>query len=253
MNTHSVKVKNNIIIVDSGFLADFFGRNKNTIRGWKNSKNMPVYETDDKGVNYFNLVEVIAWVKINISEKFNHNKSKTINAEEDDDFELNLPYGLEIAEIDLDNSLHLAILVAHPMGELIRDTLEFRSKQIEKDSDIEKKNFELRVRKKEFLKTEELNIALSETMSMVKDVDINARSKFPIEIVEELLNEGYVEKKDKEKIQKLISGVVDKHMKEKYKIIASQFMKHTVKKTKEVTLKFLDEMKELIKKGESDE
>lgn len=247
MKTHNVQVDKNKIIVDVNLLADFFERNKNTIRGWKNSNNMPTYSTDDRGVNYFDLLEVYDWKKINISEKFNHNKNKEITLEEDNDFKLELPFDLKIADIDLNNSLHLSILAAHPMGELIRDTLEFKSKQIEKNADIAKKEFELRVRKKEFLQTDELNARMSEFIAMVKDVDINSRAKFPTEIAEALLNENIINREDKAKIQRIVSEIIDKTQKDKYKIISTQFMKHIVTKTKKVTIDFLQEMIELIK------
>lgn len=252
MKNHAVRVKKNLILVDISFLADFFGRNKNTVRGWKNSKNMPVHETDDRGVNYFDLLEAYKWYKINISEKFNKNKDKNIDAEVEDDFVFELPYGLEIAEIDLDNSLHLAILAAHPMGELIRDTLEFRAKQFEKEKDIEKKSFELKVRKREFLKTEELNQILAETVAMIKDVDINSRAKFPIEIAEALLNAGVIKREDKANTQGLIAEAFDEVQNEKYKLIDQQFMKHIQGYTPKIAKKFLYGIYKMIK-GEEDE
>ena len=67
MSKHTVEVEKNLIIVDTKLLSDYFGRNQNTIRGWKNSKNMPTLKTDDRGVNYFDLLEAIQWVKLNIS------------------------------------------------------------------------------------------------------------------------------------------------------------------------------------------
>ena len=41
MAQHKVEVLKHQIIVDTKLLSDYFGRNQNTIRGWKNSKNMP--------------------------------------------------------------------------------------------------------------------------------------------------------------------------------------------------------------------
>ena len=250
MDTHFVRLEKNRIVVDSKFLSVFFGRNKNTIRGWKNSKNMPVYETDDKGVNYYDLMEVVQWKKLNIEEKFSNNRDKKIDADSDDDFKLDLPYDLEIANIDLDNSLHLSILAAHPFGELIRDTLEFKAKQREKEKDIEKKEFELKVRKKEFIKTEELNQALAETFAMVKDVDVNSRSKFPIEIAEALLNENIITKEQKEQVRLMISRITDEVQNEKWKIISSQFMEHIKGYTVKTAKKFLYEIYKMIKRGE---
>ena len=251
MKSHTVQIGKNLIVVDVNLLSDFFGRNKNTIRGWKNSKEMPVYETDDRGVNYFNLLEVYDWKKIHISEKFNHNKDKQIDLEKDEDFKLVLPYGLELADIDLDNSKHLAVLAAHPMGELIRDTLEFVKQQAKREADVQKSEFELRVRKKEFLKTEELNARMSEFIAMVKDIDINARAKFPVEIMENLLNADLIKPERKADAQSIISESIDEVQQEKYKIISEQFMKHIVGKTKEVTVEFLEEMIDYIKKEES--
>lgn len=252
MKTHVVRVDEGIIVVDVNLIADFTGRNKNTVRGWKNSKGAPVYETDDRGVNYFDLFKFIDWKKININEKFNHNRDKTIDIESEDDFKLELPHNLKIAEIDLNNSIHLSILAAHPMGQFIRDTLEFRAKQLEKEKDIEKKSFEMQVRKREFLKTEELKQILAETTAMVLDADINTRSRFPVEISEVLLNASIIDKKEKENTQSLIIGAIDEINNEKYKLMKSQFMKRLKGKTKQSSIKFLEELIEQIKEEEND-
>lgn len=247
-----VRVSKGIIVVDINFLAIFFNRGKGTVRKWRSEKGMPSYEVNDRGEYFYNIMEVHDWKKLHIEEKFNHNRNKEINAEDEDDFKLDLPYDLEIAEIDLDNSLHLSILAAHPMGELIRDTLEFRAKQFEKEKDIEKKAFELQVRKREFLKTDELNQILTETLAMVKDIDINTRAKFPVEIADVLMKEDMITKDQKEKIQSLVSKAMDEVQNEKYKIISKQFMKHIQGYTDEATVEFLEDMIEQIK-GEDDE
>jgi len=237
---HKIRVDKNLILVNRNLLAEYFGRSKNTISGWKNNKNMPVYITEE-GTHYYNLLEVIEWNSQNVNERFNPNRDKEIKLKDGiEEFKLDLPYGLEIAEIDTKNSLHLSILAAHPMGELIRDTLEFKTK-------YDKSEFELRVKKKEFLKTEELNARMSEFLALVKDVDVNMRAKFPLEIAEDLLEIGLIKESDREMVQSIISKSIDKIQKEKYKIISKQFMKHIIGRTKKITLSFLDEMKEYIR------
>jgi len=252
MKTHVVRVEKNKIIVDGTFIADFKGRNKNTIRGWTNSKGMPVFETDDRGKNFFNLMEVHDWIKINISRKFNKNKSSEIDIEEEDDFKLDLPYDLELADIDLEDSLHLSILAAHPFGEMIRDTLKFVQEQEKREIEINTKEHDYNIKKGMYLKVEELNARMTEFMALVKDSDVNARAKFPIEIADELISSDLVKKEDKEKIQEIIRQAVDEVQEEKYNVISSQFMKHIVGKTKKITVEFLNEMIELIK-GEKDD
>ena len=250
MTEHKVKADKHKVIVDVNLLSVFFGRNKNTVRAWKNAKGMPVDHIDDKGVNYFNLMEVHDWKKINIADKFNNNKNTEIDIKNEDDFKLDLPYGLQLADIDLENSLHLSILAAHPFGEMIRDTLKFVQEQDKREIEIQTKNHELQVRKGKYLKIEEFNGGMTEFMALVKDSDINARAKFPIEIAEELLNVGIISKDNKIKTQEVISKAIDEVQDEKYKIISSQFMKHIKTKTKEVTIQFLEEQIEILKQKE---
>lgn len=238
------------IIVDSNLLAIFYKRNKNTIRNWKNSKSMPVYEILD-GINYFDIMEVHDWKKINIKERFSNNKSKEIEIETEDDFKLDLPYGLELADIDLENSLHLSILAAHPMGELIRDTLDFVLNQDKKQIEINTKNHDYQVKKGKYLKVEELNSRMTEFMALVKDSDINARAKFPIEIAEELLASDLIVKESKTKTQEIISTSIDEVQNEKYKMISTQFMKHIIGKTKKVTISFLEDMIKILKEKDT--
>lgn len=241
MTEHKVKVDKNIVIVDVGLLATFFERNKNTIRGWKNSKNMPVYETDDRGVNFYNLLEVYDWKKINISEKFNHNKTSEVDENFEDDFKLELPYGLEMANINLDNSLHLSILAAHPMGQLIRETLEFKSKQKEKEKELEKRQFDLDVKKGKYIEIQELNKALVETLSLLKEQDVNMRTTLPIAIVDYLILEKIIKPQDKSKLIEEIIKEIDEVISEKQKTIYEQFMKYT-KSTKKRVVDFLKEL-----------
>lgn len=240
---HKVQVNKKQILVDASFLAEYEGKNKNTIRGWKNSKGMPIYDVED-GANIYDLIPTLAWIKANISQKFNKNKDKTGSVDsEKQEFELNLPDGLSLSEIDTKNSEHLKILAVHPLGEVIRDTLEFRVK-------YEKQEFELRVKKREFLKTEELNARMSEFIALVKDVDINSRQKFPMELAEDLINENIITVDDKDKVQQLIFNRIDEINKKKYDIIYSQFMKHI---EGNVTVDFLEELIDKIKEENENE
>lgn len=249
MDTFAVEVEKGTIKVDTNFLAKYFGRNKSTIRSWKNNKEMPVLSIDDKGIVFYDLQETIKWHKLNIKEKFNKNKNKEIDVESDDEeFDFKLPYDLQLADIDLENSLHLSILAAHPMGELIRDTLQFVKDQQKREAEIQSKEHDLQVKKGQYLRIEELNARMSEFIALVKDVDINARAKFPDEISNKLMAEGLIDKEGKEKTQELILKSVDEVQKQKYKIISSQFMKHIKDKTKKITVELLENMIEYIKK-----
>ncbi len=252
MESFVVEVEKNKIIVDTNFLSVFFKRNKSTIRSWKNNKEMPVYKIDDKGVIYYDLLVVIHWHKINIKEKFNKNRSKEIDEQIEEEFDFKLPYDLELADIDLENSLHLSILAAHPMGEMIRDTLSFVKDYDKKEAEVEAKRHELEVKKGQYLRIEELNARMSEFIALVKDVDINARAKFPDEITNNLLNEEVINKENKDKVQSIILKSVDEVQKQKYKIIQSQFMKHIKDKSKKITIDLLQEMIEYIKNEKSE-
>lgn len=244
MSKHTVEVEKNLIIVDTKLLSDYFGRNQNTIRGWKNSKNMPTLKTDDRGVNYFDLLEAIQWVKLNISERFNKNKSST----DIDDTEINLNLPIDISQINLKNSDHLAILAAHPLGEMIRDTIEFVEDLEKKKIESASKKHDLEVKQGKYIELEEMNKAMCETFALLKDSDINARAKMPVEISDMLLAENLIEKDNKSIVQEKIKQAIDEVQNEKYSIIKTQFMKYIKDKTGRITIQLLKEMIEEFEK-----
>ena len=246
MAQHKVEVLKHQIIVDTKLLSDYFGRNQNTIRGWKNSKKMPTLKTDDRGVNYFDLLEAIKWVKLNISERFNKNKSET----DIDESDINIDLPIDISQINLKNSEHLAILVTHPLGEAIRDTIEFVEDLEKKEIESASKKHDLEVKQGQYLRIEELNQRMCEFIALVKDADINARAKMPLEISDTLLSENLITKDVKNIVQQKINEAIDEVQNEKYNIMKTQFMKHIKDKSGKITIKLLEEIIEQIKKEE---
>lgn len=245
MAQHKVEVLKHQIIVDTKLLSDYFGRNQNTIRGWKNSKNMPTLKTDDRGVNYFDLLEAIQWVKLNISERFNKNKE---DIQKFSDAELMLKLPIDFSEIDLDNAEHLEIIASHPMGEKIGAVLSLREDIKKKQIESETKQHDLEVKKGKYIELEEMNKAMCETFALLKDSDINARAKMPVEISDMLLAENLIEKDNKSIVQEKIKQAIDEVQNEKYSIIKTQFMKYIKDKTGRITIQLLKEMIEEFEK-----
>lgn len=127
MQKFEVEVDLGLIVVNTQLLSRYFGKTASTISGWKKVKGMPVHEESDRNIKY-ELFTVKEWKTHNIKDKYTP-KGK-INGKEvssdDEDFKIDLPFGMEIGNIDLNNSQHLGVLALHPFGETIRDTLKAR-------------------------------------------------------------------------------------------------------------------------------
>ncbi|MBL0707457.1 MAG: hypothetical protein JJW00_00205 [Sulfurimonas sp.] len=154
MSKMEVEVNQGEIIVSSNLLAEYFGKSPATVTNWKTTKNLPIHDKI-KGKYRYELISTVAWKKTNIKEKFSPNKQNVINTEVDDSFKINLPFDIQIGEIDLNNSQHLGVLALHPFGEMIRDTLKARE-------DILQKRLKTAEQKKELVSTKDAFRSITE-------------------------------------------------------------------------------------------
>lgn len=138
----------------------------------------------------------------------------------------------------------------HPLGETIRDTIEFVEDLEKKKIESASKKHDLEVKQGQYLRIEELNQRMCEFIALVKDADINSRAKMPLEISDTLLGENLITKDVKNIVQQKINEAIDEVQNEKYNIIKTQFMKHIKDKSGKITIKLLEEIIEQIKKEE---
>jgi len=128
-----IEVGKGEVVVPVTFLAEYFDKSVSTVANWKKLKNLPLYDTKN-GKNRFELISTIEWKKANLKDKFSPNKRVEISEDgvNDEDFRIDLPFGMQIGTIDLNNSQHLGVLALHPFGEMIRDTLKAREDIVQK-------------------------------------------------------------------------------------------------------------------------
>jgi len=168
-----VEVDKNKVIVPSALLAVYFGKNASTVANWKSQKGMATYDIQGKK-NRYELISTIEWKKANIKEKFSPNrKNIEIDPEDlDEDFKVELPFGMQIGTVDLDNSQHLAVLALHPFGEQIRDTLKARE-------DIRQKGTKTAEMRKELINMNDVDKSMSEQAIIHKQDLMNSEKSFP--------------------------------------------------------------------------
>lgn len=182
-----------VLIVPLSAIAGYFGKVPTTVTNWKGQKGLPVYDMKDKK-NRFDFIPTVEWKRLNVKEKFSPNRTDIeIKNKDEEEFKVDLPFGMQIGNIDLDNSQHLGVLAIHPYGEMIRDTLKTRE-------EIKQKRIKTAEMKKELISVNDVDKSMSEQAIIHKQDIVNSEKSFPTTFAnksKEFINTEYRKFNDK--------------------------------------------------------
>lgn len=232
---HEVVIQNNKLLISTSGLCEFFNVKPPTITGWTKNWLKEVIVPGEKK-KYYDLLETIHLKQMHLNEKHSKNKS---DSEEPND--ITLPDGRKLSQLNIESQEDLEMLTFHPMGERFLDILKSAE-------DVSKKKHELAVKKRQWIETRELDIVLSEVMSQIKNKLLSIRDQLPIHQVDKLVELGFCNKADKEKIQKILLDSANEEFEEMYDDIDKGLLRRT-SKNKEDAISFLKELIDKVQKS----
>ena len=233
---HEVIIQNNKLLISTSGLCEFFNVKAPTITGWTKKWLENTIVPGEKK-KYYDLLETISLKQMHLNEK--HSKNKHDN--EADIEKVKLSDGRSLSEIDITKSEDLEMLTYHPFGERFLDILGAAE-------DVSKKKHELAVKRKQWLETRELDILLSEFLSQIKNKMLSIRDQLPIYQVDKLVEISLCNKKDKEKIQKILLDTANENFEEMFEDVEKTMIKKAPEGKEEIII-FLNDIIKKIEKS----
>lgn len=237
MSVHEVKIEEGKLYLKAKALANYYDVSAPTITAYKKKGLTPTKFNGDKTLYY--EVKHADEIKQTIKDKHSQSVEPDMDSGSKKGVEDSVVFqdGRRFFQMDINDPEDLEMIALHALGEMYLD-------RVEKAEAIKTKQHALRVKKGEYLLVSELNMAIAETLALLRNMMVSVRDQLPIAQVEKLIKENLTSKENKQLTQKIIADEADSIFEDITREIKEALLKRSVKSTKD-TASFL---KDLLKK-----